>query len=96
MPVPDVTRTTNDLAASIADRAARSRALFGEAARVFTSPRCVNCHPADVSPRQGDQHRLHDQDVAKLGNYGAKLVDHTWRATTADRGRLRTFPMLSR
>jgi hypothetical protein len=30
----------------IADRAARSRALFSEAAKVITSPRCMNCHPA--------------------------------------------------
>ena len=37
----------------IADRAARSRALFAEAAKVITSPRCMNCHPAGDSPSQG-------------------------------------------
>jgi len=43
--------------ADIADRAARSRALFTEAAKVFTSPRCLNCHPAGDHPTQGaDQH----------------------------------------
>jgi len=36
--------------ASIADRAARSRALFAEAAKVFTSPRCINCHPPAIIP----------------------------------------------
>jgi hypothetical protein len=29
--------------ASISDSAARSRALFSEAAKVFTSPRCMMC-----------------------------------------------------
>lgn len=51
--------------ASIADRADRSRALFGEVARVLTSPRCVNCHPADDSPRQRDAHELHDPPVVR-------------------------------
>jgi hypothetical protein len=50
---------------SIADRSARSVALFVEASRVMTSPRCANCHPADDSPRQGDDHALHDPPVAR-------------------------------
>jgi len=37
----------------IADPAARSVALFTEAGRVITHPRCTNCHPADGRPRQG-------------------------------------------
>jgi hypothetical protein len=45
------------------DRAQRSRALFVEAARVLTSARCVNCHPADETPRQGDGHAIHDPPV---------------------------------
>jgi hypothetical protein len=32
--------------ATIPDTAARSRALFTEAAKVFMHPRCTNCHPA--------------------------------------------------
>ena len=44
----------------ITDPAARSAALFVEASRVMTSPRCVNCHPADDNPRQGDEHAIHD------------------------------------
>src|SRR5882757_7277576 len=43
----------------IADRAARSRALFGEAAKVITSPRCMNCHPAGDQPHQGDDRHIH-------------------------------------
>ena len=46
--------------ASIADRAARSQALFVEASHVLTHARCVNCHPPDDTPRQGDNHALHD------------------------------------
>src|ERR1700751_5416793 len=43
----------------IADRAARSRALFNEAAKVITSPRCMNCHPAGDQPHQGDDRHIH-------------------------------------
>ncbi|WNG51069.1 Isoquinoline 1-oxidoreductase subunit [Archangium minus] len=44
---------------TIADPAARSIALFAEAGRVITHPRCTNCHPADGIPRQGMEQRLH-------------------------------------
>lgn len=44
--------------AGIADRADRSRAIFGEIGKVLTSPRCLNCHPAGDHPTQGDD--LHD------------------------------------
>src|SRR5215475_5668307 len=44
--------------ATIKDPDARSRALFGETAKVITNPRCMNCHPAGDSPLQGnDKHR---------------------------------------
>jgi hypothetical protein len=49
----------------IADRGERSQALFLEIGRVLTHPRCVNCHPADDSPRQGDLHALHDPPVLR-------------------------------
>jgi hypothetical protein len=42
----------------IADRAARSRALFAEVAKVITSPRCMNCHPAGDNPSQGDNEQF--------------------------------------
>jgi len=51
--------------ASIADRAQRSQAMFVEASRVLTHARCVNCHPPDDSPRQGDGHALHDPPVLR-------------------------------
>ena len=44
----------------IADRAARSRALFAEAAKVITSPRCMNCHPAGEHPTQGNNEHIHE------------------------------------
>ncbi|ATB34449.1 Isoquinoline 1-oxidoreductase subunit [Melittangium boletus] len=43
----------------IADLEARSVALFTEAGRVITHPRCTNCHPADGVPRQGLEQRPH-------------------------------------
>ena len=49
--------------ATITDQAARSRALFAEAAKVFTSPRCINCHPAGDHPTQGDDRHVHDPPV---------------------------------
>jgi hypothetical protein len=52
-----------DAFASIADRAARSRALFTEAAKVIMSPRCMNCHPADEHPTQGNDMHEHQPPV---------------------------------
>jgi hypothetical protein len=43
----------------ITDPAQRSVALFTEAGKVITSPRCLNCHPAGNRPRQGDDSHLH-------------------------------------
>jgi copper chaperone CopZ len=50
---------------SIGDRAERSRALFVEAARVLTHPRCINCHPNGDTPHQGMQLALHDPPVVR-------------------------------
>jgi hypothetical protein len=49
----------------ISDTAARSAALFTEAGKVLTSPRCVNCHPAGDRPLQGETDRLHQPPVAR-------------------------------
>lgn len=49
----------------IADRRARSRALFLEASRVLMHPRCVNCHPAGEVPHQGMRLALHDPPVRR-------------------------------
>jgi hypothetical protein len=51
--------------AGIADPAERSRALFAEVAKVLTSPRCMNCHPAGDRPLQGNDHHLHEPRVAR-------------------------------
>ena len=51
--------------ANIADKAARSRALFEESAKVITSPRCMNCHPAGDRPLQGNDKHLHEPPVAR-------------------------------
>ena len=49
----------------IGDTAARSAALFTEAGKVLTSPRCVNCHPAGDRPLQSDARRLHQPPVER-------------------------------
>jgi hypothetical protein len=49
----------------IADTTARSVALFTEAGKVLTSPRCVNCHPAGDRPLQGEAQRLHQPPVTR-------------------------------
>lgn len=49
----------------IADEAERSKALFEEAGRVLTHPRCVNCHPAGDRPLQGDDGHLHIPHVRR-------------------------------
>jgi hypothetical protein len=51
--------------AVIADRTARSQAMFVELGRVLTHPRCVNCHPPDDTPRQGEAGALHDPPVLR-------------------------------
>ncbi|HET9622698.1 MAG TPA: Isoquinoline 1-oxidoreductase subunit, partial [Kofleriaceae bacterium] len=51
--------------AAIADHEQRSAAMFVEVSRVLTHPRCVNCHPPDDTPRQGDRHLLHDPPVLR-------------------------------
>lgn len=51
--------------AGIADRGARSTALFEEVGKVLQHPRCVNCHPATERPRQTDARRLHQPLVVR-------------------------------
>ena len=55
---------------SIADPRERSEALFVEAARVITSPRCLNCHPASREVTQGDDLHPHEP-VMSGGRLGA-------------------------
>jgi hypothetical protein len=51
--------------AGMTDRDARSRALFTEASKVLTSPRCINCHPAGDHPLQGNDQRVHYPPVSR-------------------------------
>jgi hypothetical protein len=51
--------------AGIADPKERSRALFLEASRVLTHPRCVNCHPDGDVPHNGMNLALHDPPVVR-------------------------------
>jgi hypothetical protein len=64
------TLATPESFAGISDTAARSAALFTEAGKVLTSPRCVNCHPAGDRPLQGEVRgrRLHQPPVERGGD----------------------------
>ena len=42
-----------------------SREAFLQVYKVFTSPRCQNCHPAGDSPLQGDDSHVHLQNVRR-------------------------------
>ena len=60
---------------SIADPAARARALFVEAGKVIQSPRCQNCHPNGDRPTQGDDSHLHLPLVVRgADNLGATAL----------------------
>jgi hypothetical protein len=56
--------------ADIQDDAARSRALFAEAAKVIMNPRCMNCHPAADRPLQGNDEHAHFPPAARGENGG--------------------------
>ncbi|MGC6400495.1 Isoquinoline 1-oxidoreductase subunit [Sphingomonas sp. FW199] len=51
--------------AGIANRNARSAAIFTEMGKVLQHPRCVNCHPRTDSPLQGDEGRYHMPPVER-------------------------------
>jgi hypothetical protein len=73
----------------IGDRAARSRALFAEAAKVITSPRCMNCHPAGDHPTQGNDEHVH-QPTATRGEAGVGIPGLTCAACHTDKN----FPVV--
>ena len=56
--------------AGITDDAARSRALFAEAAKVIMNPRCMNCHPVSDRPLQGNDQRPHFPPTTRGDNGG--------------------------
>jgi len=53
-----------------------SREAFLQVYKVFTSPRCQNCHPPGDAPLQGDDSHVHLQNVKRgkdgLGVYGMR------------------------
>jgi hypothetical protein len=63
----------------ITDQTERSVALFLEAGRVISSPRCMNCHPRTDRPTQTDLLRAHTPWVSR-GEAGAG--EPTMRCTT--------------
>jgi hypothetical protein len=68
----------------ITDEAARSRALFGEAAKVITNPRCMNCHPASDRPLQGNDKHPHYPPAAR-GDAGVGVPGNTCSACHMER-----------
>ena len=69
---------------SIADRQARSRLLFAEAAKVIMSPRCMNCHPAADRPMQGNDMHPHSPPAVR-GADGGGAPGNTCGACHMDR-----------
>ena len=49
-------------------RPVESVTLFSDIFRVLTHPRCLNCHPAGDSPKQGLEARVHEPPVARGAN----------------------------
>ncbi|WP_458098200.1 hypothetical protein [Roseomonas sp. WA12] len=58
-PQPTPTLQSAESFFDIPDPAQRSVALFGEAMKVIAHPRCLNCHPVNRVPTQGDDLRAH-------------------------------------
>jgi len=77
--------------AGIAEQDARSRALFSEVAKVLTSPRCINCHPASDRPTQGTDRHAHMPPVFRAA--GVCQTCHTDRNyTLMERASYRSIP----
>jgi hypothetical protein len=65
--------------ASVTDPKARSVAVFAEAAKVITSPRCMNCHPSTRQATQGDDLHPH-VPLMYGGRYGVGVPGLPCRA----------------
>jgi hypothetical protein len=75
----------------ITDTTARSRALFGEMAKVIMHPRCMNCHPAGDRPTQGNDMHPHMPPVWRAA--GLCLSCHTQgNYTLHERATYRSIP----
>jgi hypothetical protein len=66
-------------AAPQSENEAAAKAAFLAAYPVFMHPRCLNCHPAGDIPLQGDDGRLHTQNVqrgaAGMGKYALRCIN---------------------
>lgn len=49
----------------VADETERSQALFTELHKVVSHPRCMNCHPRNGGPTQGDNMEPHNPPVVR-------------------------------
>ncbi|MGK9234065.1 hypothetical protein KXS07_17330 [Inquilinus limosus] len=92
-------RQLKDVAAfqAITDAGDRSRALFTEAAKVITDPRCMNCHPVTRHPTQGDDMHPHvpfmNAGASGIGVDGlACSTCHRAENTSVSGSRLRSIP----
>ncbi len=76
---------------SIQDPATRSLALFAEVGKVIESPRCMNCHPVQRAPTQGDDRHPHNPrwwaGRAATGRWACRAVPATVRPTSRTWGR---------
>ena len=55
----------NTVAHSPAEDSTLSKKAFMQVYAVLMSPRCMNCHPAGDVPLQGDESKLHTQNVKR-------------------------------
>lgn len=60
---------------AIANERERSLAAYEEVVKVVTHPRCMNCHPRDNSPRQGESMAMHNPPVVRgVDTFGAPAM----------------------
>ena len=68
----------NEASISSAPDPEKAKAAFNEAAKVFFSARCANCHPAGDTPTQGDEMTPHTMSVTRgkdgFGVYGQRCT----------------------
>ena len=78
-PAPNTSLQSPSAFASIANPDERSRAIFAEAAKVLTHPRCMNCHPASDRPLQGNDKHPHEPLVTREHLAHDDLVAWGWQ-----------------
>jgi hypothetical protein len=66
--------TAANMPVSAAKATAEPANLFAPIASVLRDPRCMNCHPRDDRPRQGDDGHIHLQNVVR-GEDGMGFVN---------------------